>query len=69
MSWGLFHYTPVDRMVMFWAGLDNPASTKLSSKMYRLQRETGRVSWSTHVRDALIRYGSGMRVYMALARI
>ena len=46
------------RMVTFWAGLDNPASTKLSSKVCKLQRESGRVSWSTHVRDALIRYGS-----------
>ena len=55
-----YEFTPrrLIRMVTFWAGLDNPAWTKLSSKVYRLQSESGRVSWSTHVHDALIRYDS-----------
>ena len=47
------------KMVNFWAGVANPNSNKLSSQIYRLQRTGTRVSWCTHVRDALIEYDFG----------
>ena len=61
-TWVSTNHFPLSQGPFLWPDKLERASYSVMqyiySKVYRLQRESGRVSWTTHVRDALIRYGS-----------